>query len=279
MRLGAVEMDEGNGSSADGAVESYAESYDDRMFMSLNAISRLELAVEYCRLAGPDGQKLGSGKRSVPVNEFLQAGLDELEIMQQLRLFEQAREQIAMIKSSQAHDLNLSDLLTPWRDLDFDLSHTGTRETVVFVGAFQSSEALQTFQGELAADAPETYVSILEDQDTSVRAVVATLRSNEGIVLGNLRRHGFHLLPAMGLQGTPAQILAQIEKRSADNISQLAKLELELAELTASGKEFELLHDFYLMRSDKIEALRNLPGTANTFYLTGWVPANISQQK
>ncbi len=271
IRLGAVEMDE-----REGATEPVVESFDDRLFMSLNAVSRLELAVDYCRQRDAAGQKLGSDKRTVDVDDFLHAGQREQEIMQELRLFEQAQEQIFEIKTAHAQDATLQELLAPWRSLAFDLSVTGTRETSVFVGAFPDPESAQKFQTNTEQEAPETHVEWVDEQDTGIRAVIVTLKAHEITVHSSLRQYGFHALPAQGLRGTPAQILEQIDSRAKDYAEHLERLEKELADSTAHGRDFELLHDFYLMRSDKIEALRNLPGTASTFYLVGWIPAKIA---
>ncbi len=272
MRLGAVELDELSAHSAAAATE----SYDERGYLSLNAISRLEIAAEFCRLHDAAGQKLGKGTRSVAARDFTQLDAREHDIMQNLQALEYLQTQIAELKTQVALDQTLQATLTPWRQLNVDLAATTTRDTVTFIGAFPTLETLEAFKSTLLEESPETYVLEFGADDASVRVVVTTLKHRENVVHGNLRQQGFHLLPVQGMNGTPDAILRQVEDRSDDHLRRLERLEKELLDQTGSGRDFELLHDFYLMRSDKIEALRYLPGTASTFYLQGWIPAEIA---
>jgi len=75
-----------------------------------------------------------------------------------------------------------------------DLALTGTRETVLFAGAFPAREALDAFLAQCREESPETHVEVYSEHPESVRVVVATLRSREGLVHANLRQHSFHLL-------------------------------------------------------------------------------------
>lgn len=274
MRLGAVELDEVTAHGAAAATE----AYDERGYLSLNAISRLEIAVEYCRKHDEAGHKLGHDARLVTSQEFSEIALREFDIMQKLQMFEQLQTQIAELKTQVALDRTLQDTLTPWRQLPLDLAETTTRDTVVFIGAFPTPEAFAAFQATLPEDAPETHVLAYGEDEASVRVVAVTLKTRESVVHGNLRQYGFHLLPIQGMKGTPDAILRQVEVRSGDHERRLGRLEKELHDLTATGREFELLHDYFLLRSDKIEALRGLPGTASTFYLQGWIPAELADE-
>ena len=198
--------------------------------------------------------------------------------MQKLQMFEQLQTQIAELKTQVALDRTLHDTLTPWRQLPLDLAETTTRDTAVFIGAFPTPEALAAFQATLPEDAPETHVMTIGHDEASVRIVAVTLKLRESIVHGNLRLHGFHVLPVQGMSGTPDAILRQVEDRSDGHERRLDRLQKELLDLASSGRDFELLHDYYLLRSDKIDALRDLPGTASTFYLQGWIPAELADE-
>jgi len=274
MRLGAVEMDE----MPPQPVPAAMEPYEERSFISLNSISRLELAAEYCRQQDPDSQRLGSAKRLARPEDFIQAGQREHEIMAQLISFEHLQTEIAELRTAMASDQTIAEWLEPWRELRMDLALTGTRETVLFAGAFPSRETLDAFKAQCREESPETHVEVYSEHPESVRVVVATLRSREGLVHASLRQHGFHLLSVQGLAGAPAEILAAIESRADDQQRRLERLEKERLELTSMGREFELLHDYYLLQSDKIDALRCLPGTSSTFYLSGWIPARLAAE-
>ena len=272
IRLGAVELDE----MPPQPVPQNLEPYDERGFLSLNSVSRLEAAAEYCRQQDPQSHHMGSAKRLAQAEDFVLAGQREREIMGQLHSFEQIQSQIAQLRTSMAQDETVREILTPWDGLELDLATTATRETVVFAGAFPSRDALEAFLVQAREEAPETHVEVFSEDTASVRVVVITLKFREGLVHTGLRQHGFHLLPALGLAGKPRQILAGISDRSDDNQRRLERLEKELQDFASQGKDFELLHDYYLLQSDKIDALSCLPGTANTFYLTGWVPARLA---
>ena len=274
MRLGAVELDE----MPPQIVPAVMQPYDERYFISLNSVSRLEMAADFCRNHDPASQRLVSGKRPAQVDEFIVAGQREHDIMKQLVAFEHIQTQIADLHTTIANSQATTELLPPWRGLNMDLSLTATRETVVFTGAFPAREALDAFLATTKEDAPQTHVEVFSEDAGVVRAVIVTLNSRESLVHASLRQHGFHLLPAQGLMGRPDEILARIEDHADDQKRRLARLKTELQEMTCHGKDFELLHDYYLLQSDKIDTLSCLPGTTNTFYLTGWIPAHLAAE-
>lgn len=274
MRLGAIEMDE----MPPQPIPAALEPYDERSFISLNSVSRLGLAAEYCREHDPASQHLGSAKRPAQEDEFALTFQRESDIMAQLNAFEQIQAHLAELKTAIASDRALEEWLAPWQDLKMDLSLTSTRETVLFTGAFPARENLEAFQVEIGEEAPETHIEIFSEQTDSIRSVIVTLKSRESLVHTSLRQHGFHLIPSQGLSGQPSEILSTIADRSDDQQRRLARLEKELQDMTVHGRDFELLHDYYLLQSDKIDALSCLPGTTNTFYMTGWIPAHLGDE-
>ncbi|MDD2533207.1 MAG: V-type ATPase 116kDa subunit family protein [Eubacteriales bacterium] len=272
MRLGAVEMDELSAQHV--ALET--QPYDERGYLSLNAISRLELAAAYCRHHNPASQHLGTGARLVKPEAFLSVADREHAIMEQLTAMEYLQTQIAEIKTLIAHDRTLQETLAPWRSLKINLAEMMTQETVILIGAFPTAEAVEAFKATIPEDAPETYFELIGADAASFRVLIATLKSRESVVHGNLRQHGFHLLPVQGMDGTPQAILDQIFNRQDDYQRRIERLETELQNLVPMGVDFELLHDFFLLRSDKIDALHHLSSTTSTFYLQGWVPADVA---
>jgi vacuolar-type H+-ATPase subunit I/STV1 len=172
-----------------------------------------------------------------------------------------------------AQDETVREILTPWDGLELDLATTATRKPW-FCRCFPVTDALEAFLVQAREEAPETHVEVFSEDTASVRVVVITLKFREGLVHTGLRQHGFHLLPALGLAGKPRQILAGISDRSDDNQRRLERLEKELQDFASQGKDFELLHDYYLLQSDKIDALScSLPARpTRSISLAGYQP-------
>jgi len=93
------------------------EPYDERSFISLNSVSRLGLAAEYCREHDPASQHLGSAKRPAQEDEFALTFQRESDIMAQLNAFEQIQAHLAELKTAIASDRALEEWLAPWQDL------------------------------------------------------------------------------------------------------------------------------------------------------------------
>lgn len=293
MNLGAVEIDNPADSvvatltsqSGPASQADFADSQDllwsggeaDPVNQINRDLVRLQKAVEFCRHHDPEARKLGSARRPVSSDAFLAAGRRELEIMEQVGRLEQLQADSAELKAGQARDQVLLQLLGPWQSVGLDLSLPGTEQTRVFLGSFAASSQLENFQQFLLEEAPETHVEILAQDENSIRCAILTWQPRELLVQGSLRRSGFHLLPLQGSPGTPAQQIAAAQARLLAAEQQQILLASSLATVMVDGQDFELLHDFYLFRSQKWLTQKTLPGTGSTFYLSGWIPVHLAK--
>ena len=56
---------------------------------------------------------------------------------------------------------------------------------------------------------------------------------------------------------------------------ELERLENENIELTRNAMDFEILHDALSIRYERLRTVTALSGTESTFWLEGWIPANL----
>lgn len=270
LRLGAVEIDAGVAENQAGS----ASSLIGQSQQLQQAMARLQAVIEYCRHHDPAASKLGSARRPVSRVDFLAAGEHEQAIMRQVSQFEGLQTQIQLLRQRLMQDEVTRGLLLPWQKLELDLATQATAQTRLFIGAFSGDAQLLAFTQAMQDEAPETHIEIIDRDDSTIRCVIMTLHIREYIVLAGLRRFSFNPLPVQNLAGTPAQLLASLAIRQAQTREELARNEADLLLLAAGGIDFELLYDVFLLRNLKLQARQQLPATASTFYLTGWVPGS-----
>lgn len=192
-----------------------------------------------------------------------------------VRLDKKAAEQRANTQKLQ----NQMEALTPWMSLTVPVNYTGTRRTAVLIGTIAGAQTAETVYGILAKFAPgvdAVDVEILSaDRDFTYLAVVC-LRADAQAVEDALRAGGF-ARPAQAVNKVPSQYREDLQAELDSTEKEIGRLEKEIASLSGRRQDLWLVSDYYRMRADKYEVLGQLPQTANTFALSGYIPAVKAQ--
>ena len=183
--------------------------------------------------------------------------------------------QIAESKATVLKIQNQVEALAPWLSLTVPVSYTGTQRTAVLIGTMPNPQDQQSILNLLAGAVPDVEAVDVElistDKDFTYLAVIC-MKQDAGKVEETLRTGGFSK-PSSPVQKVPEQYKKDLEAEIAKAQEETKQLESELIECAVSRQDLELISDYYRARADKYRVLGEIPQTASTFAISGYVPA------
>lgn len=183
--------------------------------------------------------------------------------------------QIAESKAAVLKIQNQVEALAPWLSLTVPVNYTGTRKTAVLIGTMPNPQDQQSVLNLLASAVPDVEAVDVElistDKDFTYLAVIC-MKQDAGKVEETLRTGGFSK-PSSPVQKVPEQYKKDLEAEIAKAQEEIKQLESELMECAVSRQDLELISDYYRARADKYRVLGEIPQTASTFAISGYVPA------
>ena len=183
--------------------------------------------------------------------------------------------QIAEGKAAVLKIQNQVEALTPWLSLTVPVGYTGTKKTAVLIGTMPNPQDQQSVLNLLAGAVPGVEAVDVElistDKDFTYLAVIC-MKQDAGKVEEALRTGGFSK-PSSPVQKVPEQYKKDLEAEIAKTQEKTRQLESELTECAVSRQDLELISDYYRARADKYRVLGEIPQTASTFAISGYVPA------
>lgn len=170
---------------------------------------------------------------------------------------------------------NQVEALTPWLGLTVPVNYKGTRRTSVMIGNIAGSVTLEDVYELIAKFSPETEAVDVElissDKDYTYLAVVCLTQDAQKVEEA-LRAGGF-ARPAQTVNKIPGEYREELEAEIGRCRQEVSSLEQEITDLAGSRQDLRVVSDYYRVRAEKYEILGQLPQTANTFVLSGYVPA------
>lgn len=183
--------------------------------------------------------------------------------------------QIAESKAAVLKVQNQVEALAPWLSLTVPVSYTGTQKTAVLIGTMPNPQDQQSILNLLAGAVPDVEAVDVElistDKDFTYLAVIC-MKQDAGKVEEVIRTGGFSK-PSSPVQKIPEEYKKDLEAEIAKAQEQVKQLESELAECAVSRQDLELISDYYRTRAEKYRILGEIPQTASTFAISGYVPA------
>ena len=183
--------------------------------------------------------------------------------------------QIAESKALVLKVQNQVEALAPWLSLTVPVSYSGTQRTAVLIGTMPNPQDQQSILNLLAGAVPDVEAVDVElistDKDFTYLAVIC-MKQDAGKVEEVLRTGGFSK-PSSPVQKIPEQYKKDLEAEIAKAQEEAKQLESELAECAVSRQDLELISDYYRTRAEKYRILGEIPQTASTFAISGYVPA------
>lgn len=233
----------------------------------------LEILNEYApvktsMLSSLEGKKLVDAKVH---EEVIRKREELLKVVSQIQALdkEKAENKAEILKLE-----NRIESLVPWLSLDIPMNATGTKKTSVILGSIPGLADISGIYEILADATPEVEAAdayvISSGQDMTCIAVIC-LKQEEQSIEEALRSRGFSRIAQSSAKTTAGETeeLKQAIKEKENRISQI---EQEVIRLAEQREEIYLLADYYRVRAEKYEVLGEIPQSANTFVLSGYVP-------
>lgn len=163
-----------------------------------------------------------------------------------------------------------------WQDYPYDLSWKGTVHTGLLLLTASPGE-YEAFRGALTEAALAAQLVEIKREETRVQGVVFYHRDCEGDLLSLLSRFSVNRADLSGYQGTAVQCRAAMEAELEEKAQELSCLEDRLAQAAKKLPELEVLHDYYAIEKEKLQASSNILQTRSTFLFEGWIPAKFEK--
>lgn len=172
------------------------------------------------------------------------------------------------------------EMLEPWKNLDIPMNTEETRMTVLFLGSIGETvteegilEILKTHDP--VVDAAD--VEILETGKDGTWLSVLCLKRDRAAAEDALRGAGF-IKPSYLVEDIPARAQEKMDEQihALENAIELCSA--DIAELAEYRWKLQLVSDYYRLKAEKYEVLGELPQTASTFAVSGYIPAYRAAQ-
>lgn len=233
----------------------------------------LEILNEYApvktsMLSSLEGKKLVDAKVH---EEVIRKREELLKVVSQIQVLdkEKAENKAEILKLE-----NRIESLVPWLSLDIPMNATGTKKTSVILGSIPGLADISGIYEILADAAPEVEAAdayvISSGQDMTCIAVIC-LKQEEQSIEEALRSRGFSRI-AQNSAKTPAGETEELKQEIKEKENRISQIEQEVIRLAEQREEIYLLADYYRVRAEKYEVLGEIPQSANTFVLSGYVP-------
>ena len=214
-----------------------------------------------------------SGRRKVSSEEFfaIEERSDELmgicnEILSFEREIAEHKAEIVRLEIS-------SEQLSAYGTLDLPLSFTGTDKTVAAIGTVPGLLSLDDLLKKLAEASPETEIYAETVGSASGQTVIFAMaqRSKEEAFNSALREIGFSR-PSSISDLPPREELEGLKARIEALKKEISEREEKIASFAEYRNDIEVLSDWYLSKSLRIEAQNSLDNSRHTVVITGYIP-------
>ena len=234
-------------------------------------LSRGELALSLLKQYG-EKQKGLQPRPTVSADRFFdeahyagaQAMVDRLwEINRELSSLASEKSKLASQRAS----------LTSWLELDVPLETTSSPGMIASFGTLPATANTEALMGQLAA-LTDLWDILPAGRDSGFQYLFfACHRSVEEETAEILQQFGFSRTSFRGLTGTAAENDARLAHEIEANEERTATLQAEVHGMSPSVGDIKLYVDFVSQEVGREEGKTRLMDTDQTFYLTGWFPA------
>ncbi len=278
QELGGVEIDIKKDGLAGTSMEDVAEERSG----SEKAVSVADQAIEILDKYAPEKSSLLSmlaGKPLATRDEYDETDKNAKRYVETAGRIVDLEKQITEAASTIQKLETQAETLVPWEALDVPMDTAGTLQTAVFFGTLPEAATEVDVLTALKSHDPavdEADVEIVSSEKDVTYLAVMCLKPDAAAAEDALRAMGFarptwvsHLTPKAEREA----IRTQIDALQGDIENYTAKIK----EYAPEREQLKLVSDYYRLRADRYEVLGTLPQTANTFALSGYIPAKYAQ--
>ncbi|MCD8300394.1 MAG: V-type ATP synthase subunit I, partial [Clostridiales bacterium] len=173
-----------------------------------------------------------------------------------------------------------AETLVPWESLDVPMDTAGTDKTAVFFGTLPDAATEETVLTALKTHTPaveKADVEIISSEKDIAYLAVVCLKADAAAAEDALRMMGF-ARPTWVSHRTPRDEQKAISEQIEALKAEIEQHTAEISEMAPEREHLKLVSDYYRLQAERYDVLGTLPQTANTFALSGYIPANIAER-
>jgi len=162
---------------------------------------------------------------------------------------------------------------SPWSSFNIELDRMETRYTRFFLGTLPLMVDLGAVRSGFDKDDLKGFIYELGKDAMLKYVYVAVHKYDYEAVLENLKFYRFQGVDLGKRRGSVSQIINDCDEKISDIKKDYEHAEKRLLELSGHIAELENLYDYYYIELEKTKETEKLVYTNNTFFITGWLPA------
>lgn len=241
-------------------------------------IERIEYMIKYLEGYLPRRslrEKLSTRKPIFSPKEIEQL-LKDFDFLHTYKEIRKIERRIGKLQARQNCNSNLLPQLTPWLGLAPELTRVErTKSCNVVVGRIGIRE-FPSFREGLARQKGVEVKVVKEEKETRYLLIVY-LKKNQQSILNSFKKYNFEPLVYPRFKTSPAQSAERITRLGRLLDARLKECHQRAERLTGLQIKLKMLYDRYWNLSLQEKAGEGFLTTEHTFFLSGWVPAKISQ--
>lgn len=172
------------------------------------------------------------------------------------------------------------DSASVWRELDIPTKTKPTRFTKTLIGTFpdrQTEQSIKERLAELVPDIEAFDAEVVYSSDVQSCVAVVCLKSEADRLSEALRSFGF-VKPAELYDRPIDEVIGEYEAKIEKDKKEIDELTEKIISFADKRQDIKFVIDYFEIRADKYEALKNISATDRVFYLSGYIPEKYSER-
>jgi V/A-type H+-transporting ATPase subunit I len=248
-------------------------------------VSRLEGELAKVALAIDTLKKYDTGKKPLFVTRKAVKAGEFAKVMEQREAMEQKVAQVlslhtklAELKSAENKVLTSALSLKPWMGYALPLQLRHTKSASVMMGVVPAICQLDQMRLSLNEVTERYHLEVISsDTEQHYLSVICMMEEQEA-VLDVLKTYGFNQVFFKDMEGTAAENIQRFNQQMKELEDRKKEVEGQIAQETGHKEELQYLYDSLVMERDREKIRSRLLTTKRTFYLDGWLPAQMEQK-
>ncbi len=221
-----------------------------------------------------------AGKPLVEYEEYAKTEKEYEFLIKQAQAIIECERVIAEATSNIQKYENQMESLIPWMGVTVPMSMDGTKCTSLFIGMIADAVSKEQIQEKLYSKDQElgpVEITVLGAEKTVTYIGVICLKTKADQVEEALRSISFSR-PAGIVAGIPREEEARLRLAIGHEEEKIKSQTLQIVEYGTYRNQLKLVSDYCRMRADRYGVLGQLPQTAATFALSGYIPEEIASK-
>lgn len=249
----------------------YRESLADKKTETEEKINQAKKAVKNLGLYGKEKSPLIAERKEISYFDFENADCEKaFEVIEKINSL---AEKIDSAKGKISKSKSLIAALSPWRELESDISVKKTQRTEFFMGTINAKTDFFDVLKEAEKEVPNLFLNQAGEDKQFKYVYALCFKEDAERLKAVLKKFGFSAL-SFARKGTPKEIIGECNEK----ISSL-KREIEtdisfISSLKSHKRDMELFCDRNNQRLGMINAVSDMCHSKKLFFLEGWVLVN-----